>query len=47
MNEQNIIPSVFNESVAEAVAQKVERVAMESGLARGMIDDESLYTMEL
>ena len=47
LNEQHIIPSVFNESVAESVAQEVERVARESGLAREMINDESLYAFEL
>lgn len=46
LNEQNIIPSVFNEHVAEAVAQEVERVARESGLVREPINDESLYKME-
>lgn len=47
LHEQYIIPSVFNESVAEAVAQEVERVAADSGLAREMVDDETLYKMEL
>jgi malate dehydrogenase (oxaloacetate-decarboxylating) len=47
LNEQNIIPSVFNENVAETVAQAVERVARETGLARKVIDDESLYKLEL
>jgi malate dehydrogenase (oxaloacetate-decarboxylating) len=46
LNEQNIIPSVFNESVAESVAQEVERVAQASGLARDAVDDESLYRIE-
>ena len=47
LSEQCIIPSVFNESVAEAVAQEVERVARETGLARDIVDDETLYRMEL
>ncbi|VGO22096.1 NAD-dependent malic enzyme [Pontiella sulfatireligans] len=47
LNEQNIIPSVFNENVVEAVAQEVERVARESGLARERADDASLYKMEI
>ena len=47
LSEQCIIPSVFNESVAEAVAQEVERVARETGLARDTVDDETLYRMEL
>jgi len=47
MNEQYIIPSVFNETVAEVVAQAVERVARETGLAREMIDDQTLYKFEL
>jgi malate dehydrogenase (oxaloacetate-decarboxylating) len=47
LGEQHIVPSVFNESVAEAVAQEVERVARETGLARETVDDESLYRMEL
>ena len=47
LNEQNIIPSVFNEQVAETVAQAVEYVARETGLARETIDDESLYKLEL
>jgi malate dehydrogenase (oxaloacetate-decarboxylating) len=47
LNEQNIIPSVFNESVAEVVAQEVERVAHETGLARTIIDDETLYKMDI
>ena len=47
LNEQNIIPSVFNESVAEVVAQEVERVARKSGLARPVVDDESLYRMDI
>jgi malate dehydrogenase (oxaloacetate-decarboxylating) len=46
LHEQYIIPSVFNEQVAEAVAQEVERVAREAGLARDMVDDETLYQME-
>ncbi len=47
LSEQYIVPSVFNESVAEVVAQEVERVAHETGLARDMVDDETLYKMEL
>lgn len=47
LSEQHIIPSVFNETVAEAVAQEVERVARETGLARDMIEDETLYTFDL
>jgi malate dehydrogenase (oxaloacetate-decarboxylating) len=47
LNEQNIIPSVFNESVAEVVAQEVERVAHKTGLARATIDDETLYKMDV
>ena len=47
LSEQNIIPSVFNESVAEVVAQEVERVARATGLARATIDDETLYKMEI
>jgi malate dehydrogenase (oxaloacetate-decarboxylating) len=47
LTEQYIIPSVFNEHVAEVVAQEVERVARESGLAREMVDDETLYKIEL
>ena len=47
LNEQNIIPSVFNETVAETVALAVEQVARKAGIARAMIDDESLYKFEL
>ncbi len=47
LSEQYIVPSVFNESVAEVVAQEVERVARETGLARAMVDDETLYRMEI
>ncbi|MEN7973594.1 MAG: NAD-dependent malic enzyme [Verrucomicrobiota bacterium] len=47
LSEQCIIPSVFNEHVAEAVAREVERVAGESGLVRDRVDDESLYKIEL
>jgi len=47
LSEQCIVPSVFNESVAEVVAQEVERVAHETGLARDRVDDETLYRMEL
>jgi len=47
LNEQNIVPSVFNETVAEAVALAVEHVARQTGMAREMIDDESLYKFEL
>jgi len=47
LNEQYIIPSVLNEAVVEMVAQEVERMAHETGLARKMIDDKSLYKFEL
>lgn len=47
LSEQNIIPSAFNEQVAEAVAQEVERVAKASGLARSVVEDETLYKIEL
>jgi malate dehydrogenase (oxaloacetate-decarboxylating) len=47
LSEEMIIPSVFNERVAEAVATEVERVAFEQGLARPMVEDESLYRIEL
>ncbi len=43
--EEYIIPSVFDEGVAEAVADEVERVAREEGLARPMIDETSLYKL--
>ncbi len=47
LSEQYIIPSVFNEDVAGVVAQEVERVARESGLARARVDDKTLYKIEL
>ncbi len=43
--EEYIIPSVFDEGVAEAVADAVERVAREEGLARDVIDDSTLYKL--
>ena len=43
--EENIIPSVFDRRVANAVADEVERVAREEGLAREMINDETLYKL--
>jgi len=43
--EDHIIPSVFDEGVAEAVADEVERVAREESLARPMIDDTALYKL--
>ncbi len=43
--EEYIIPSVFDEGVAEAVADEVERVAREEGLARPMIDETALYKL--
>ena len=43
--EEYIIPSVFDEGVADAVADEVERVAREEGLARPMIDETSLYKL--
>ncbi len=43
--EEYIIPSVFDDGVAEAVADEVERVAREEGLARPMIDETSLYKL--
>jgi len=43
--EEYIIPSVFDEGVADAVADEVERVAREEGLARPMIDETALYKL--
>ncbi|MCF7848410.1 MAG: NADP-dependent malic enzyme [Kiritimatiellales bacterium] len=43
--EDYIIPSVFDKGVGEAVAAEVERVARETGLAREIIDDETLYKL--
>jgi len=43
--ENYIIPSVFDEGVAYAVADAVERVALEEGLARNRIDDASFYRL--
>ncbi|MHB0998019.1 MAG: malic enzyme-like NAD(P)-binding protein [Armatimonadota bacterium] len=40
MHENFIIPSVFNQRVAPAVAQAVGRVAVESGLTRGFVKKE-------
>jgi malate dehydrogenase (oxaloacetate-decarboxylating) len=43
--ETYIIPSAFDEGVAEAVADAVERVAREEGLAREPIDEAALYKL--
>jgi len=43
--EEYIIPSVFDEGVADAVADEVERVAREEGLARPLVDETSLYKL--
>ncbi len=43
--EEFIIPSVFDRRVADAVADEVERVAREEGLAREQIDSASLYKL--
>ena len=43
--ETFIIPSVFDRRVADAVADEVERVAREEGLAREQIDSASLYKL--
>jgi len=45
LSEDYIIPSVFEEGVADAVADEVERVARETGLAREMPENESLYKL--
>ncbi len=47
LSEQYIIPSVFNDQVAEVVAQEVERVARDTGLARATVDDNSLCNLDL
>jgi len=43
--EEFIIPSVFDRRVADAVANEVERVAREEGLAREQIDYTSFYKL--
>jgi len=43
--EEYIVPSVFDEGVADAIADEVERVAREEGLARPMIDETVLYKL--
>jgi malate dehydrogenase (oxaloacetate-decarboxylating) len=43
--EEYIIPSVFDDGVAEAVADAVEKVAREEGLARKMVDETALYKL--
>lgn len=43
--ETYIIPSVFDEGVADAVADAVEKVARAEGLAREVIDEKSLYKL--
>lgn len=43
--EKYIIPSVFDDGVADAVADAVEKVAREEGLARPRLDEEALYTL--
>jgi malate dehydrogenase (oxaloacetate-decarboxylating) len=45
LNEEFIIPSVFDRRVADAVADAVERVAHAEGLARPVIDDSTLYRL--
>jgi malate dehydrogenase (oxaloacetate-decarboxylating) len=44
--EETIIPSAFDEGVADAVADAVERVAHEEGLARPCIDEQALYKLK-
>ena len=44
--EEYIIPSVFDEGVADAVADAVEKVAHEEGLARPLIDEQALYKLK-
>ena len=44
--EEYIIPSVFDKGVAEAVADAVEKVAREEGLARETIDEAALYRLK-
>ncbi len=43
--EEYIIPSVFDEGVADAVADAVEKVARAEGLAREMVDEAALYKL--
>jgi malate dehydrogenase (oxaloacetate-decarboxylating) len=43
--EEFIIPSVFDRRVGDAVADEVERVAREEGLAREVIDSSTLYKL--
>ena len=43
--EEYIIPSVFDEGVGDAMADAVERVAREEGLARDVIDSSTLYKL--
>ncbi len=43
--EEYIIPSVFDEGVGDAVADEVERIAREEGLARETIDETALYKL--
>lgn len=43
LNEEEIIPSVYNRMVADKVADEVERVAVASGLARKHPSDHSLF----
>jgi malate dehydrogenase (oxaloacetate-decarboxylating) len=43
--EEYIIPSVFDEGVANAVADAVERVAHKEGLARQVIDPQSITNL--
>ena len=44
--EEYIIPSVFDEGVADAVADAVEKVAREEGLARKKVDEAALYKLK-
>jgi malate dehydrogenase (oxaloacetate-decarboxylating) len=43
--EEYIIPSVFDDGVAEAVADAVEKVAHKEGLARATVDETALYKL--
>ena len=43
--EEYIIPSVFDEGVADAVADAVEAVAIKEGLSRERIDEKALFTL--
>ena len=45
LNENFIIPSVFDRRVADAVADAVEQVAKNEGLARTVIDSKTLYQL--